>query len=368
MDQMLKMFFFSLKKSNDFFTESVTVDSIDAIQQLQSKYDQYVKNETPKGNQTYQVLLKLADRLNGHKIPLIVAITQVTSFYNEVEKLRDVQKTNLIEEAKRQDANEKLRIDYADKAKVLNDLLSDLKKKVDIITKSTSDLKASLKSLQGHLQSLTSNKSKLDNAEAVAKSFADAHIIENKYTTLNIVSLSGLWEQITNTIQRNIQLLEKEIKMQEMTGISEELMAEFKDLFTHFDKDKTGGLNRTSFKACVQSLGEQMTKQDIDKLFATADTDRNGTLDFNEFVTFMGGRMTDTDSQEEVLEGFKVLSTKRDYIVTDQFTDVVKEDLIKYLNETMPRKDKNTIVVAQGEKPPVDPFDYQKWTVDVFSR
>jgi len=358
-----------LDKSKDFFTESVTVDSIEAIQQLQTKYDQFVKNETPKGNNDYQTLLKLANRLNGHKIVLGIPITQVTVAYEEVEKCRESQKTNIIEEAKRQDINEKLRIDYAGKAEVLNNFLLNLKKNVEAVTKNTSDLKASLKALQEHLQAQESNKNKLDSAEAVAKAYADVHIIENKHTALNIATLGGLYEQIRNTIQRNIQLLEKEIKMQEMTGISEELMAEFKDLFTYFDKEKTGGLKRNEFKACVQSLGEQMNKQDIDTLFATADTDRNGTLDFNEFVAFMGKRMTDTDSQQEVLEAFKLLSNKRDYIVIEQFTDVVKPDLIGYLKETMPPKDPKTIVLTPGDQQaPVDPLDYQKWTVDVFLR
>jgi len=357
-----------LDKSKDFFTESVTVDSIEAIQNLQSKYDNYVSKDTPKGNADYQILLKLAARLDGHKIPLVIPIAQVTTTYNDVENSSASQKSNLAEEAKRQNQNEKLRVDYAEKAKVLNEFLLDLKKKVEAVTKNTSDLKASLKALQEHLKSQEQNKPKLDAAEAVAKEYADAHIIENKHTTLNIATLGGLFEQIRNTIQRNIQLLEKEIKMQEMTGISEELMAEFKDLFTHFDKEKTGGLKKNEFKACVQSLGEQMSKQDIDTLFTTADTDRNGTLDFNEFVGFMGQRMTDTDSQEEVLNAFKLLSGKRDYVVVDHFTDVVKSELIGYLSETMPKKEKSTIVVAPGDIPPTNPFDYQKWTVDVFLR
>jgi len=91
-------------------------------------------------------------------------------------------------------------------------------------------------------------------------------------------------------------------------------------------------------------------------------------LDFKEFVGFMGQRMTDTDSQQEVLEGFKLLSNKKDYIVIDQFTDVVKPDIIEYLKETMPKKEKSTVVIAPGDVAPVDPLDYQKWTVDVFLR
>jgi hypothetical protein len=36
------------------------------------------------------------------------------------------------------------------------------------------------------------------------------------------------------------------------------------------------------------------------------DTDGNGTIDFPEFLTLMARKMKDTDSEEEILEAFKV--------------------------------------------------------------
>ena len=37
------------------------------------------------------------------------------------------------------------------------------------------------------------------------------------------------------------------------------------------------------------------------------DADGNGTIDFPEFLTLMARKMKDTDSEEEILEAFKVL-------------------------------------------------------------
>lgn len=36
------------------------------------------------------------------------------------------------------------------------------------------------------------------------------------------------------------------------------------------------------------------------------DADGNGTIDFPEFLTLMARKMKDTDSEEEILEAFKV--------------------------------------------------------------
>ena len=41
------------------------------------------------------------------------------------------------------------------------------------------------------------------------------------------------------------------------------------------------------------------------------DADGNGTIDFPEFLTLMARKMKDTDSEEEILEAFKVMHCMR---------------------------------------------------------
>ena len=44
----------------------------------------------------------------------------------------------------------------------------------------------------------------------------------------------------------------------------------------------------------------------FDILLIQVDADGNGTIDFPEFLTLMARKMKDTDSEEEILEAFKV--------------------------------------------------------------
>jgi calmodulin len=44
-------------------------------------------------------------------------------------------------------------------------------------------------------------------------------------------------------------------------------------------------------------------------LLHQVDADGNGTIDFPEFLTLMARKMKDTDSEEEILEAFKVSTT-----------------------------------------------------------
>ena len=40
------------------------------------------------------------------------------------------------------------------------------------------------------------------------------------------------------------------------------------------------------------------------------DADGNGTIDFPEFLSLMARKMKDTDTEEELIEAFKVLNNK----------------------------------------------------------
>merc|ERR1712174_62467 len=44
----------------------------------------------------------------------------------------------------------------------------------------------------------------------------------------------------------------------------------------------------------------------LQDMHGEVDADGNGTIDFPEFLTMMARKMKDTDSEEEILEAFKV--------------------------------------------------------------
>ena len=51
-----------------------------------------------------------------------------------------------------------------------------------------------------------------------------------------------------------------------------------------------------------------MESGEIMRRILQVDADGNGTIDFPEFLTLMARKMKDTDSEEEILEAFKVKS------------------------------------------------------------
>jgi hypothetical protein len=81
---------------------------------------------------------------------------------------------------------------------------------------------------------------------------------------------------------------------------------EFKEAFSLFDKDGDGTITTKELGTVMRSLGQNPTEAELQDMINEVDADGNGTIDFPEFLTMMARKMKDTDSEEEILEAFKV--------------------------------------------------------------
>ena len=56
--------------------------------------------------------------------------------------------------------------------------------------------------------------------------------------------------------------------------------------FQHFDIDNSGKINVNEIKHVLTFLGDIMTKDEVNKFFKSVDIDKNGYLDYKEFINF----------------------------------------------------------------------------------
>ena len=56
--------------------------------------------------------------------------------------------------------------------------------------------------------------------------------------------------------------------------------------FQHFDVDNTGKINVDEIKHVLTFLGDIMTEDEVNKFFKSVDIDKNGYLDYREFINF----------------------------------------------------------------------------------
>ena len=66
----------------------------------------------------------------------------------------------------------------------------------------------------------------------------------------------------------------------------------------------------------MRSLNHDPTEDELNEMIAEVDLDGNGEIDFEEFVTLMNRRSKETDTEEEVLNAFKVFDKEGNGLIS----------------------------------------------------
>ena len=68
-------------------------------------------------------------------------------------------------------------------------------------------------------------------------------------------------------------------------------MRQFREAFELFDTDQSGTIDGTELKFCMQALGFDPSPNEIKDMLMKIDQDGNGTVEFEEFVDLLSGKM-----------------------------------------------------------------------------
>ena len=88
--------------------------------------------------------------------------------------------------------------------------------------------------------------------------------------------------------------------------LSDEQVAEFKEAFALFDKDGDGKITTKELGTVMRSLGQNPTEAELQDMINEVDQDKNGSIEFPEFLSLMSRKMRDGDTEEEIREAFRV--------------------------------------------------------------
>ncbi|KAK3317204.1 hypothetical protein B0T22DRAFT_164704 [Podospora appendiculata] len=89
-------------------------------------------------------------------------------------------------------------------------------------------------------------------------------------------------------------------------GLPADQVAQIKEVFDVFDKDHTGDITADELGHVMKELGLNPSDSELQDLVNEADTNKDGVISFDEFLGLMSMAVKETDSEQELLNAFKV--------------------------------------------------------------
>jgi len=88
--------------------------------------------------------------------------------------------------------------------------------------------------------------------------------------------------------------------------IPEDELAELAEAFKMFDQDGNGTMNKEELGTVMRSLGQEITHENLDLIFASVDNDKSGCICFDEFLVLMSRFMPpEGNTEDELMAAFQ---------------------------------------------------------------
>ncbi|CEG49057.1 caltractin [Plasmopara halstedii] len=88
--------------------------------------------------------------------------------------------------------------------------------------------------------------------------------------------------------------------------LDNEDLEEVKEAFRLFDTTSSGTIDMRELKAAMRALGFQVKKAEIHQMIIDIGKDESETINLNEFIELMTGKMNSRDPREEIMKIFQL--------------------------------------------------------------
>lgn len=351
------------------------VHTIEEIQGLIDAHGQFkaTLGEADKEYQAINALVKEVQHIaQQYQIPgglenpyTTLTASVITSKWNEVRQLVPQRDATLQGESKKQQHNESLRRQFAEKA---NGVGPWIEKQMDAVAAigmgmHGSVLEDQLSRLKEYENAVIANKGIMDEMEKIHQQVQEAMIFENRYTQYTMETLRVGWEQLLTSINRTINEVENQILTRDSKGISQDQLNEFRASFNHFDKSRTGRLNPDELKSCLVSVGYSIGKDrqgeiDFQRIISSVDPNNSGFIQFDAFLDFMTRENVDADTAEQVIDSFRILAGDKPYILPEELRRELPPDQAEYCIQRMQ--------AYSGPGAPTESLDYMSFSTSLY--
>ena len=138
-------------------------------------------------------------------------------------------------------------------------------------------------------------------------------------------------------------MYKRSIETSIVDNLTDEQIIEFREAFQAFDKDGSGSITTKELGTVMRSLGQNLNESEIREIIDEVDEDKNGTIDFHEFLSLMARKMKILDKEDELLDAFKILDVdgtgkiskyQLRYIILSTETGFTGDDIEELIKKT----------------------------------
>merc|ERR1712216_369972 len=135
----------------------------------------------------------------------------------------------------------------------------------------------------------------------------------------------------------------KLVKMPKEKKMIDDQKKEVKEAFDLFDTDGSGAIDAKELKVAMQALGFEPSTEEIAKMVKDIDVDGNATIECEEFIEMMEGKMAGKDPVEEMKKAFalydvdnkgKITVADMQRVAKELGENLSKEELQSILDES----------------------------------
>ncbi|KAL2167127.1 hypothetical protein VTG60DRAFT_1681 [Thermothelomyces hinnuleus] len=102
-------------------------------------------------------------------------------------------------------------------------------------------------------------------------------------------------------------------------------IAQYKQVFEIFDKDGTGDITADELGQVMRELGLNPSEAELRDLVSEVDINNDGVISFEEFLALMSQTVKEVDTEQELLNAFKVFDKDGSgTISSDELRNVLK--------------------------------------------
>ncbi|XP_071379596.1 alpha-actinin-3b isoform X8 [Centroberyx affinis] len=284
-------------------------DSLERVEKLWETIDQlyleFAKRAAPFNNWMDGAMEDLQDMFIVHSIEEI-----------QVKHLVPLRDQMLQEEVARQQANERLRRQFAAQANIIGPWIQTKMEEIGHVSVDIAgSLEEQMNNLKQYEQNIINYKSNIDKLEGDHQLSQESLIFDNKHTNYTMEHIRVGWEQLLTTIARTINEVENQILTRDAKGISQEQLNEFRASFNHFDRGEV----------------------EFARIMTLVDSNNTGVVTFQAFIDFMTRETAETDTAEQVMASFKILASDKSYITVDELRRELPPEQAEYCISRMTR-------------------------------